>query len=140
MQVNYGLLIAAMVILIVVNCAMICFMQLARTVPINYVLLLIFTVCEAYCVACCCIGVDPNYVCAAAGATAGMVVAVTIFAWFTKNDFTIMGPMFVVLGMTMAMFGLMFWFLPPGDGKRTVYIVYCSLVVLVFGFYLIFDT
>ena len=136
MSTNYGVLIAAMVILIVVNCAMICFMKLARTVPINYALLLIFTLCEAYCVACCTIGIEPKYVLAAAGTTTAIVLAVTVFAWFTKSDFTIMGPMFVVLGMTLCMFGLMCFFIH----NSVVYNVYCALIVIIFGFYLIFDT
>ena len=136
MSANYGFLIAAMIILIVVNCAMICCMKLARTVPINYALLLVFTLCEAYCVACCTIGIDPTYVLAAAGTTTAIVLAVTVFAWFTKGDFTVMGPMFCVLGMTLCMFGLMCFFI----ASSVVYNVYCALVVIIFGFYLIFDT
>ena len=137
MRDNYGWLIAAMVILVVVNCAMICVMSLARTVPINYILLLVFTLCESYIVACCTIGIEPKYVGAAAGSTCAMVLAVTAFAWFTKGDFTFMGPMFVVLGMTLCMFGLMMWFIPYNNA---IYITYCSICVLLFGFYLIFDT
>ena len=45
---NYGLLIAAIVIAIVVECTLICVRSVSRKVPINYILLFIFTLCEAY--------------------------------------------------------------------------------------------
>lgn len=54
-----GLLIAACVGSLVVCCTMICCLQLTRMVPINYILLLLFTVCEAYMLASVAAKTDP---------------------------------------------------------------------------------
>ncbi len=43
-----GWTIAAAICMIVVSCTMICCIHLTRAVPINYLLLFAFTLCEAY--------------------------------------------------------------------------------------------
>ena len=48
---HWGLLMAACIGSVAISCVMICCIQLTRTVPINYVLILLFTLCEAYMVA-----------------------------------------------------------------------------------------
>jgi FtsH-binding integral membrane protein len=48
MRANYGLMIGACIVALVVSCALICIRSLSRTVPVNYIALFIFTVAEAY--------------------------------------------------------------------------------------------
>lgn len=106
MQDNYGLLIACCIGAIVINCAMICFMNLTRTVPINYILLGLFTVCEAYMVASVAAVSETEAVLAAAFSTSAIVISITVYVWFTKTDFTVLGPLIVILGMSMCMISL----------------------------------
>ena len=51
MQTNWGLLIAACIIVFVLSCVMLCCIKVTRIVPYNYGLLFLFTFCEAYLVA-----------------------------------------------------------------------------------------
>ena len=63
--------------------------SIARTVPTNYILLMVFTVLEAYTVAFVCATVkDSMIVLTAAVMTAAVVLALTLYAVFTPTDFT----------------------------------------------------
>jgi FtsH-binding integral membrane protein len=96
----------------------------------------IFTFCESYVVAYCCAAVrDPKLVLSAAFMTAGIVVALTLYAMTTKRDFTVMGGMMFVIGAAFIMFGLFGFLFGP-----TVRLIYCLIGVVLFGAYLVFDT
>lgn len=136
MHQHYGLLIACAIGAIVINCAMICFFPLTRMVPINYILLLMFTICEAYLVASVAAVSDKEAVLAAAFSTAAIVLAITVFSWFVKTDFTYLGPIMLIIGMTMfsmSIFVFVFRF-------KALKMVYCALGVILFSLYLLFDT
>lgn len=45
---HWGLLLTAMIMSLVICCTMICFLPLTRIVPVNYILMTAFTLCEAY--------------------------------------------------------------------------------------------
>lgn len=95
-----------------------------------------FTFCEAYLVAFCCAAVkDPELVMSAAFMTAGIVCGLTLYAMTTKHDFSVLGGMLYVIGSAMLIFGLFSYLLGP-----TVRLIYCFLGVILFGFYLVFDT
>lgn len=73
----------------------------------------------------------------AAGMTAGMTLALTLYAFFTKTDFTVCGGLFfcLAIGMIMLMIVSMFmtfvtWWHP----------VLSALLVVFFGLFLIYDT
>lgn len=117
-------------------CCLFCVPSLARQVPNNYILMTLFTVCEAYTVAFSCAAVNsPMTVVMAASMTAGIVVALTLYAILAKTDFTVFGGIAFILGAAFIMFGL-FGFL----FGRTMELIYCLLGVCLFGFYLIIDT
>ena len=99
MQDNYGLLIACCVGSIVISCAMICFLPLTRMVPYNYIMLLLFTLCESYLVASCAAVSDESAVICAAFSTAVIVLGITVFVWFSKVDFTFLGPIVLIIGL-----------------------------------------
>ena len=95
-----------------------------------------FTFCEAYMVAFCCASVkDQSIVLAAAFMTAGIVIALTIYAMTTKKDFTVCGGAMFVLGSAFIMFG--FFSLFFGSTAR---LVYALIGVIIFGIYLVIDT
>ena len=113
-----------------------CNRKLARKVPINYVLLLVFTLSFAYIVTFICTGYPTEVVVAATAMTAGITLALTVYALTTKKDFTYMGGMLWVMGMTIfmtAMFGFWFYY------SEVYNLLLCSLCVILYGLYLIYD-
>jgi len=79
---------------------------------------------------------DPQIVMVAAFATAGMTIGITCYAYTTKSDFTIFGPLLFVIGFTLAFASLFFFFW----WGRAMHIVWCIIGVILFSFYLLFDT
>lgn len=137
-----GLLIGAMVGQIMTSCMLICCRSLARSVPINYILLGIFTVCESYMVGFIASRYEPHIVVAAAFSTAGVTAAISVYAWTTKKDYTVCGPMllicmftFCIISMWIAIFS---W--TNVVGFRTGHMILAGFCVILFSFYLLFDT
>jgi FtsH-binding integral membrane protein len=133
---NIALLITMSVLSIVLICALGCSKSLARKVPINYILLGLFTFCESWIVASLCSLYDPKLVVMAAFMTAGLVISLTVYACTTKTDFTLCGASLFILFACLIMFGI-FAFL---FADRIMYDIYCCLGVALFGVYLVFDT
>ena len=119
----------------ILSCALVCFQNLARKVPVNYYLLLAFTLLEAYTVAFVCATVkEPLIVVAAAFMTAAIVIALTAYAVFTKTDFTACGGTITVIGCAFVIFSLFSFLFGP-----TMHLIYCILGVVIFGIYLVFQ-
>ena len=124
------------ILALIVSCVLICGKELARKVPVNYVLLFVFTVSEAYLVAYGNCYYDRTTVFCAALTTFVMVVGLTVYAFTTKQDFTIMRGGMFVFGFSLMIFGLIV-------GLMNVYwlnMVFVAIAVILFGFYLIYDT
>ena len=136
MRDNVGLIVAAFIGEIVTSITLLCCRSVSRHVPTNYILLSIFTLCEAYIVAFIAARFDPQIVTVAAFCTAGMTIGITVYAFTTKNDFTVLGPILFVVGFTLA-FASIFFFV---FASRTMHIVWCIIAVILFSFYLLFDT
>ena len=120
---------------IVATCALFC-CALDRKVPTNYILLSVFTVCEAYVVAFICATVpDRQVVVTAALLTTAIVVGITVYSLLSSTDFTSCGAFLFMIGFALMGFGFVcaiFGFRLP--------LLYCVCVVIFFGLYLIFDT
>lgn len=113
------------------------FINLARKVPINYILLFSFVFCESVVVAYACAAVEsPRLVLIAALMTAGMTIILTIFACTTKIDFTVCWGAAFIMGGTLLMFGIFAIILR----SEILYLTYISLGIVVYGFYLLIDT
>ncbi len=69
--------------------------------------------------------------------TLGITAALTVYALTTKTDFTTMGGVFFVCGMALMLFG--FCAMMFGGKTPIVNIIYCTLGVILYGFYLIYD-
>jgi FtsH-binding integral membrane protein len=151
-----------MVISIFACLALACSQKLSRRVPINYILLFTYTFCMGFMVSFIC-GMTAitgtchynwggSYSCvtkygnsyivvAAAGLTAAMVLGLTVYAMTTKTDFTYFGGF-----LWMALFSLIFMGMFMGifsydpQSYNIMNILYCTLGVIIFGFYLIWDT
>lgn len=108
----------------------------SRKVPVNFVLLGIFTLTEAYLVSCITAYHDPETVFIAALLTAAIVVALTIYAFTTKTDFTICGGLLFTAVMALfvgSILAIIF-------RSRLLSILISVISVVVFSIYLIYDT
>jgi FtsH-binding integral membrane protein len=136
MRDNVGLIVAAFIGEIVTSITLLCCRSVSRHVPTNYILLSIFTLCEAYIVGFIAARFDPNIVAVAAFCTAGMTIGITVYAFTTKNDFTLFGPILFVVGFTLAFASILFFTVPI----QAMHVVWCIIAVILFSFYLLFDT
>ena len=71
----------------------------------------------------------------AASLTAAVVIALTIYALTTKNDFTVCGPVAYILLILVIMGSILSAFFGP-----TLKLLWCILGVFVFSFYIVIDT
>ena len=112
-----------------------CFQTTVRKVPYNYILLFIWTLCEA--IVASAIAAKYNYktVITAMGILLGVVIGLTIFAYMTSIDFTKCGMILLIFGIGFLLFGL-FGFL----FGQWLNCLYCTIGVILFGLYLIYDT
>ncbi len=112
-----------------------CFKTTVRKFPLNYILLLIWTLCEAVITSE--IAAQYNYktVITAIGILLGIVIGLTIFASITKIDFTKFGMALCICLIGFCLFGL-FGFL-FGEWLNCLY---CVIGVILFSAYLIYDT
>ena len=131
-----GLVLVMSIFGLVIACALMCFQRLARRVPTNYILLLLFTVCEAYTVAFVCAAVnDASLVLQATFMTAGLTLGLSLYAHTTKTDFTAYGGLLWAAGSLLLIFSLFSVFFGP-----TMRLIYCTIGVALFSVYVIFDT
>ena len=133
-MINPTLLTTVLVLYISSICALVC-CRLDKQVPINYILLAVFTVCCSWLVSLICLAYPPVIVFEAICLTAAVVVAITFYAATTKDDFTVCGPIVWVVGMIIMTGSILAIFMGP-SGR----LLYCMMGVLLFSFYLIIDT
>ena len=129
------LVFITMVIAFITLILLCCIKSLARTVPTNYVLLLVFTVCESYSLMYIVSYYETDIVFVALAITVACTLGLTIYAWTTKSDFTpwyawMWGVLFtfVVSGLLFFCFGMKYE------------IFYCGGGVIIYSIYLILDT
>lgn len=134
---QWPLAICLVILSIGIECAILCCKSVARKVPVNYILLLIFTLCQAFYFSVITTMYTASSVLAAAGMTSFMTVAITFYACTTKTDFTACGGLFfcIFIGVFLLSFVSIFmsfvaWWHP----------FMCALMVIIYGLYLIYDT
>ena len=134
MRENMGLAIAMAVMALCISCAIVC--CFGRQVPINYILLFLFTFCESWAIAGITAFYDPTIVMMAGGATALTTVALTIYAWRTKHSIEFFGAIAFVVCLAMLPIAIISIFVRVGALNT----VYCCLGVVLYGIFLIIDT
>lgn len=72
----------------------------------------------------------------AVGITAAVCLALTLFAFQTKWDFTICGGILMVAIVVFLIFGIVAIFIPG----KVITLVYSSIGALIFSIYLVYDT
>ena len=131
---NPSLMIAVIVLYISSICALAC-CGFDKKVPMNYILLTIFTVCVSYIVSLSTLRYPAEIVIEAAFLTAAMTLAITVYAMTTKTDFTIFGPLMFILGFVFCVAGLLSFAFGP-----QMHLAYACIGVILFSFYLLIDT
>lgn len=132
---NIGIFYGAMFLNLMIILSMICIPTLFRSVPTNYILLLVWTICEGYMVATLTSFNPPEIVLTAMSLTAAVSVGLTFYACTAKTDFTFLGGFLFVFTFVMFMWGILIFIF-----GYFLYTLYCLFGVFLFSIYLIFDT
>jgi FtsH-binding integral membrane protein len=132
---NLWLFWIAIVVEISVLISMVCSKNLLRMVPHNYILLTVFTICEAYTVSAVCTLYEPLDVLIAALMTCGVTLALTAYAWTTNTDFTVLFGSISSCCCLLIMMILIsvIW------QDRVFYTLFCVAMVFVYGLYIVID-
>ena len=133
---NTGIFYFAVAITIILPIVLMCNKQLARQVPINYVILFLFTFGESYLVSINCAFYDPKIVSMAALLTMGITFSLTLYAMTTKRDITYFGGLICMLGAGLFCASLARIFIRSEFLEITVALG----GAIIYGFYLIYDT
>ncbi len=120
---------------LVVIIPLVCCKKVAKKVPLNYILLFVWTMLEGFIVANAIAYYDPKTVMMAAAGTAGISISLTIYACYTKTDFTYCGGMLFCMLAIFTIFGIIM--LITGFFINAIY---CILGLALFSLYLIYDT
>jgi FtsH-binding integral membrane protein len=134
---NTWLLYTAMAFSFVMLITLACVPSIRRKSPHNMIFLGLFTVCEGWLVGAICSTYQVTEVLIAVGVTAGVVLALTVFAMQTKIDFTAWGGALLAVLVVFVLVGLVAAFFPQ---TRTVRLVYASVGAIIFSLYIVFDT
>lgn len=125
-----------MAVVMVLVVALSCCDNLRRQVPLNFFALGLFTVAEGLMLGSVAAYFDAEAVLWAIGATALVSFALSLFAFQSKWDFTMLNGSLWAFAWTLLSFALLCAILR----SQYVYIVYACLGTLVFSLYLVFDT
>ena len=132
-----GFAMGLLIISVCIECAILCCKSVARKTPTNYILLFIFTMCQAFVFASICSHYPSSDVVTAAGMTAAVTVALTFYACTTKTDFTMCGGLFFILGMALICLCVVSFFMTFAAWWHPFL---SALLVVFYGLYLIYDT
>lgn len=126
----------ALGVMIVTLISMACCGNVRRKAPMNFIFLALFTFAQSFLLGVTTAKFSSEEVLLAVGITAAVTLGLTLFAFQTKWDFTVMGGVLFVAVIILMLFGIIAIFFPG----KTITIVYASAGALLFSIYLIYDT
>lgn len=133
---NHWLFYVSLAVMIVTLISMACCTNVRRTAPTNFIFLGLFTMAQGFMLGCTTIVYRGDEVMLAVAITAVVCFSLTIFAFQTKWDFTVMGGVLFVAVIILMLFGLVAIFFPG----KTMSMVYGCFGAILFSIYLIYDT
>lgn len=133
---NMGIWWAAVAVMIVCMIAMSCCGDVRRKAPMNFIFLFIFTLAESFILGAAASTYQTDAVLMAVGLCAAVCLGLTLFAFQTKWDFTVMGGALFVALIILVVFGIVAMFIPG----KVITLVYASCGALLFSLYLVYDT
>ena len=116
-------------------CALSC-TNISRKVPANYFLLFAFTIFETIIVSFACARFPFKMVLLAAVLTLAMTLTLSLYAWTTKTDFTVLGGVLLVALICLPLVGLVGYLFQC----KFLHLLYSYLGILLFSIYIIYDT
>lgn len=134
--VNTWFLWLAMIGTFIIMITLACCEGVARSYPMNMILLFVFTILESILVGCISTQYKTDTLFIAVGITAIVVIGLTLFAFQTKIDFTGMGTYLFVFGLVLLAFG----FISIIMRSHIMSILYAAFGAGLFSMYLVFDT
>uniref|UniRef100_A0A8D7ZXT3 Protein lifeguard 1 n=4 Tax=Culex pipiens TaxID=7175 RepID=A0A8D7ZXT3_CULPI len=123
-------------VMLVTLISMACCGSVRRKAPMNFIFLTLFTLAQSFLLGITTARFSSQEVLLAVGITAAVCLGLTLFAFQTKWDFTVMGGVLFVAVIILMLFGIIAIFFPG----KTITIVYASFGALIFSIYLIYDT
>mmetsp|Transcript_36315 Transcript_36315/g.67550 ORF Transcript_36315/g.67550 Transcript_36315/m.67550 type:complete len:251 (-) Transcript_36315:183-935(-) len=133
--------VASFAVLLSTLCVMMCCRETMRTFPKNYMFLGVFTAAESVFIGLACGQYNAHVILGALAITAAMFLMLTAYAFTTKTDMTSFGPyLFMALsavccvGFAVAVMQMMGLYVP------LLQTFYCLCGVILFSFYVIYDT
>ena len=133
---NISLAYLMIFLTIILPIIIVCCRDTMSKVPINYIILLLFTFAESYLVSFICSLTNPKIVFMAAFMTFAMVVSLTIYAITTSTDMTLNGSILFIGGCALILFSFFLIF----TNNKLLHIIFCIAGIIILGFYLIYDT
>jgi protein lifeguard len=116
--------------------SMACCHSVRRQAPTNFLFLGLFTLAESFLLATVSSIYRSEEVILAVAITAVVCLSLTLFAFQSKWDFTVMGGVLCVAAVVLILFGFIAMFIPG----KIITLVYASAGALIFSLYLIYDT
>lgn len=135
-QDNVAFMWIAYVVMIITVCMLACCRKVARTVPMNYVVLATFTLSATFFTAVLSSFYATRVVLLAIGVTLSLFFMLTLYACQTKYDYTMMGGMLFCGMWMLIMFGFLSWL---WAGPITN-VIYGCIGALLMCFFIIYDT
>ncbi|XP_013794861.1 protein lifeguard 1-like [Limulus polyphemus] len=135
-QKNYYIAIGAYITFPIVYIVLVCCKSVRRKWPVNFIFLIIFTCALSYLVGTISSLYDTQIVLIALGICTSCCLAITIFSFHTKFDFTTCGGVLFILCWVLFMFGILAIFTYNNILKT----VYAALGALLFMAFLAYDT
>jgi len=127
--------------LVACMCSMCCCATILRKYPENYIFLFVFTVFMSVLVGFTSAQYTWQSVLLAAGITVGIFISLTAYAWFSKTDFTGFGPYLFAALSGLCLFGFVIAIMSMcGVYFSWMIMLYDVIGVIIFSFYIIFDT
>merc|ERR1712059_1961 len=127
----------ALVVMLVTLISMACCSSVRRKTPHNYIFLGLFTAAEGFLLGMATSTYSVPEVLISVGVCAAVVLALTLFAFQTKIDFTACGGVLLAVLVVFVIFGFIAIFLP---NQRTVRLVYAAIGTIIFSLYIVYDT
>ena len=133
---NISLAYLMIFLTIILPIIIICCPDTMSKVPMNYIILLLFTIAESYLVSFICAFSNPKIVFMAAFMTFAMVISLTIYAITTSTDMTLNGSILFIGCCVLFLFSFFLIF----TNNKLLHIIFCIAGIILLGFYLIYDT
>ncbi|XP_063363208.1 protein lifeguard 1-like [Cydia amplana] len=133
---NMYMIWVAFAVTLVTMIVMACCENVRRTTPTNFIFLAIFTLAQSFLLGAVSATSAPEAVMMAVGITAAVSLALTLFAFQTKWDFTVMGGFLVCATVALLILGICAIFIR----SNILQLVYGCIGALIFCMYLVYDT